>query len=73
MTPDDRQQARELLESNRILWGRDWDAIAFGFVLGASLTLGLRETGMHAGYVVLMVGAIVATWVGLAVRMTRTE
>ena len=68
---NDRQRAREMLEENRILWGRDWDAIAFGFTLGASITLGLRESGMDAGYVALMVGGILATWIGLAIRMTR--
>lgn len=31
--------ARELLESSRIDWGRDWDALLIGFVLGVLSTL----------------------------------
>ena len=67
----DRREAREMLEANRILWGRDWDAIAFGYVIGACLTLALREAGVPAAYVALTVGGVVATWIGIALRMTR--
>ena len=35
----DRQAARELLESSRIEWRRDWDAMAIWFALGVLVTL----------------------------------
>ena len=71
VTSNDRREAQKLLEESSILWGRDWDAIAFGYVIGACCTLGLRESGVPAAYVVMTVGAIVATWIAVAVRMTR--
>jgi hypothetical protein len=32
----------ELLESSRIQWARDWDALAAGFVLGVLFTLAVQ-------------------------------
>ena len=37
MTPED--EAIALLESSRVQWNRDWDAVALGFVLGVLATL----------------------------------
>lgn len=33
------QDAKDLLESSRIQWERDWDALLIGFVLGVLSTL----------------------------------
>ena len=39
--PSDRQQGAEFLESQRIVWARDFDAVLIGFLLGAQLLFGL--------------------------------
>lgn len=31
---EDRRRARQLLESSRVVWARDFDAVAIGFVFG---------------------------------------
>jgi len=33
---------RELLETSRIQWARDWDALLAGFVLGVLFTMALQ-------------------------------
>lgn len=37
-----KREARELLESSRIVWARDYDAVLIGFVVGvlAALAVG---------------------------------
>ena len=34
-----RREARELLESARVQWQRDWDATLIGFIFGVLITL----------------------------------
>lgn len=36
---NDRRRARELLESSRVEWQRDYDAVIIGFFLGVLVTL----------------------------------
>ena len=35
------REAMVALEESRIIWGRDWDALAAGFVLGVLMTLAI--------------------------------
>lgn len=58
-------------EESRILWGRDYDAIAFGFVLGTLTNMALSAAGVPTWGGLLLTAALVATWIGLALRMTR--
>ena len=36
-SPPDRRTAIEFMESQRIIWARDFDAVLVGFVLGSLL------------------------------------
>ena len=35
--PSDRQQGADFLESQRIVWARDFDAVLIGFLLGVCI------------------------------------
>ena len=39
MNREDRRRARQVLESSRVEWQRDFDAVVIGFVLGVLVTL----------------------------------
>ncbi len=39
---DDDINPRELLESSRVEWARDWDVLLLGFVLGVLTTLAVQ-------------------------------
>lgn len=66
---DAPESPKQLLESERIQWNRDFDAVAVGFALGSLATLALTGLGLGNVAAVVMLVAMLAVGLVLAYRM----